>query len=117
MSQPTKRKRRQRRFTKPYEIDAAIIKLRRKIVKYEVVIHDSMKGLENAMDLLHAQNLTPKEVGSPNYKVTFLKGRIAKLEKSIKDINSNRIPRLVKTRAALLTTPMSFIANDGVILQ
>jgi hypothetical protein len=107
--------RKQKRYTSVVDIDAEIFKLRRLAFKLE---HEAKLLDMQASNWIRIAN--ESEGGKCRYaqeQANFDKKKSDKLRSRINSVNENRIPRLVRTRGALLTKPMGFMEDDGVTLQ
>lgn len=110
-------KRKQKRYTSLLDVDAEIFKHKRKA-----------KGLQAQADALevqakgyHQMELKAQDGATQQYwkeQAEWEKKKAVNVRKKINAINETHIPKLVRTRAALQTTPMPFInPEEGVTLE
>lgn len=100
-----------KRYAKPYEVHAEILKLKRSVKEKMIQAADHVKvawGL--VKDSQTAVNAGQKEWFLEQADAERKKAQ--KLWKSVTAIEENRIPRLVRTLQALETKPMDFIKDD-----
>jgi hypothetical protein len=101
-------------FTAVFEIDAEIIKLKRRAAK-------KLEDGEKLMVKHHAKMRESETAGSAGYQ-TQLMNEAGKFEKKANRLSQNynyiyntRIPSLVRTKATLQTKPMAFIEGNSVM--
>ena len=101
-----------KRYSKPYQVHAEILKLKRKAkesLEQAEAIERTVRGY------LDQANLPETNAGTRQYLVEtadFERKKAIKLRRSVEITEDARIPRLVRTLQTLETKPMDFIKDD-----
>ena len=106
------KKRKQKTYKQLWELDAAIVKLKRLAERKE------KKALELDAEF-HTYDTMSTDPDSPSHLCKFnaeraygFKKRATTLRQQINGIYMNRIPSLVQAKAELLTKPLAFMPED-----
>lgn len=109
-----KNKRKQKQYTKQFELDIAIIKLRRLAERKEKKAKEHDREF-HTYDTASTDPELPAHLCKWNgERAYFFKKKATTLRQQINGIHERRIPRLIQAKAELATVPMAFMESNGV---
>lgn len=108
------KKRKQKQYTKQFELDIAIIRLRRLAERKEVKAKEFDREF-HTYDTMSTDPDAPAHLCKFNGERAYgFKKKATTLRQQINGIYERRIPRLIQAKAELATTPMAFMESNGV---
>ncbi len=111
-------KRKQKKYESVFEIDVDIIQHKRKANKLEKLAAQQTAKFKENIARASAPDATPGQAKYFSEQADWDNKQLQKTRKQIDSIFEMQIPRLVRTRAALQTMPMSFMPEtEGTVMQ
>ena len=100
------------------EIDIEILRHKRKAKSLEEMAREQNKIFKDAVSKANDPSASANTAQYWREYANYENKKLIKLRKSISSIFEMQIPRLVRTRAAMQTIPMSFMdPKEGVVMQ
>ncbi len=108
----------QRKYNSVFDIDVDILKHKRTANKLEAQATDITREFKRCTTNSNNDELTDGERKYWSEQADWENKKFRAIRKKIASIFEMQIPRLVRTRAAMQTIPMSFMdPKEGVVLQ
>lgn len=105
-------KRKQKQFTKQFELDAEIIKLRRLAERKEVKAREHDRSYHTYDAMANDPDAPAHLCAFNDERAASFKKRADTLRQQINGIYERRIPRLAQAKAELGTAPLAFMPKD-----
>lgn len=107
----------QRRFTKRFEIEAELNRLKRKAKQKLVVAQALEQGAEDHVKNSRLPLITPGERQHCIEQADFIRKKAIRLRRSVEIINDVKLPALGRTLAAFQTETLFKDDDKAVVLQ
>jgi len=107
----------QKRYTKKFEIEVEILKLRRK-ARGKLI--DCEAGDQKIREMLMEANAVNQTPGNRQFLIEqsdFIRKKVARMRRTIELVHEEHIPRLVRTLAAFQTQTFEFVEDASITLQ